>query len=282
MSQHVIERSVVQVKPVHGRIVAGFDGSIGSAAAVEWAAREAVVRRATLQVVMGRVIPDAIDFYGIGARQSLDLSTLSERIVECFPDLEIDVESTVLDPRDVLLDRAQSADLLVVGSDRAGGARRVLHGSVPRTAARRSPCPVVVVTRPGGLSPIRRIAIGVDGSNPASTALVWAAEAATLHDAELVVVHGWDRSGPRTDAQRIIDESVALCRAHTDAPVSGQLFDGDGATALISASLEADLIAIGSRGRSGFKTLLFGSVALSVAENSRCPVAITHPRPRSI
>jgi nucleotide-binding universal stress UspA family protein len=38
---------------------------------------------------------------------------------------------------------------------------------------------------------------------------------------------------------------------------------------------------VGSRGRSGFKTALFGSVALSLAEDAHCPVVVTHPTLRS-
>jgi nucleotide-binding universal stress UspA family protein len=58
------------------------------------------------------------------------------------------------------------------------------------------------------------------------------------------------------------------------------LVDGSPAAAIIRVSRDADLVAIGSRGRSGFKTALFGSVAMSVAEQAACPVAITHPRLR--
>jgi len=41
----------------------------------------------------------------------------------------------------------------------------------------------------------------------------------------------------------------------------------------------ASLLVLGSRGRSGFKTLLFGSVALQVAAHAQCPVWILHPQP---
>jgi nucleotide-binding universal stress UspA family protein len=59
------------------------------------------------------------------------------------------------------------------------------------------------------------------------------------------------------------------------------LVDGSAGPTLIQLSQNADLIAIGSRGRSGFKTTLFGSVALTVAGHADCPVAVTHPRLRT-
>jgi nucleotide-binding universal stress UspA family protein len=44
--------------------------------------------------------------------------------------------------------------------------------------------------------------------------------------------------------------------------------------------MNADLIAVGSRGSSGYKTMLFGPVARFVLANADCPVAVIHPRVR--
>ena len=110
--------------------------------------------------------------------------------------------------------------------------------------------------------------VGVDGSSAAGAAVDWTCEEATIHGADLRVVHAVDRGADWSDAQYLLDLAVAECRARTDVIVSGLL------------SRDADLIAIGSRGRSGFKTALFGSVALTVAEHADCPVAVTHPRLR--
>jgi len=60
--------------------------------------------------------------------------------------------------------------------------------------------------------------------------------------------------------------------------VVGQLIEGSASEVLIDASRGADLLAVGSRGRSGFKTMLFGSVALFVVEHATCPVAVSHPQ----
>jgi nucleotide-binding universal stress UspA family protein len=268
------------VDAMHHRIVAGFDGSIGSAAAAEWAAREAIARGSPLQIVMAQTVANAVDYYGVGARRTTDLQRLAARFDCLYPTLALDLITTVADPRDALLTRAQSADLLVIGSHESGAARRLLFGSVERTAARRSPCPVVVVTGRSELRPIHRIVVGVDGSSASDAALIWAAREADLHRAELVVIHAWDRIEGRTAAHQVIDTAMGVCASLTKSPVRGTVLDGDGVTALTMASMDADLLAIGSRGRSGFRTMLFGSVALAVAERSSCPVAVTHPQPR--
>lgn len=281
MSQQVAARSERSLSSRHNRILVGFDGSMGSAAAAEWAAREAIARGSSLQVVMAQTMDDAVDFSGIGARQTSQLRRLAAQFERLYPGLELDLVTTVADPRDALLAAAQQADLLVIGAHESGAVRQLLFGSVERTAARRSPCPVVVVKGNGARRPIHRIVVGVDGSSAADAALVWAARECDVHQAELIVIHGWDRAECRGDAQQVVDEAVRVGQGLTESPVRGELFDGDGTPALVAASLDADLLAIGSRGRSGFKTILFGSVALAVAEQSACPVAVTHPQPRA-
>jgi nucleotide-binding universal stress UspA family protein len=282
MSQHVTVGSSVQLTTVRKRVLAGFDGSAGAEQAVQWAAREAARRGALLHIVMARTAPDGTDVTGVAARHSADLVSLAERISELYPLLDVDISSTVDSPRDVLLTEARSADLLTVGADHDGVAGRLLHGSVARTATRRSPCPVVVVRGDDVTRPIRTVAIGVDGSSAADAALDWAVEEAALHGASIVVVHAWEREGPLADAQRVLNDAVEECRRRAPGPVRGEIFNGDATTGLIAASLEVELLAIGSRGRSGFRTTLFGSVALAVAERAACPVGVTHPGPRPI
>ncbi len=174
---------------------------------------------------------------------------------------------------------AAAADLLVLGSSDELSGRSFLRRSVSGTAARRSPCPVVVVrgTRTGA---VRRIVVGVDGSSAAAAAVDWACEEATVHGAELCVVHVSARDVAQTEEERLLDEAMTECRERTNAIVSGLLVEGAAGPELIEVSHDADLIAIGSRGRSGFKTALFGSVALTVAENADCPVVVTYPRLR--
>ena len=50
--------------------------------------------------------------------------------------------------------------------------------------------------------------------------------------------------------------------------------EGDPTEALITASDEAELLVLGSRGRSPFKGLLLGSVCQGCAADTKCPVVI--------
>jgi nucleotide-binding universal stress UspA family protein len=265
--------------PVHGRVVVGFDASRGAYDVVEWAAREAESRVSSLRVVTCWAVPSDVDFYGVGARQASALADVVATVRREHPGLGVESVATHLDPREALIDEASKSDLLVIGSSEPGAARALLLGSVARSAARRSPCPVVVV-RGRGVRDVRRIVVGVDGSSASMAALDWACDEANRHGASLSLVHSWERLESRDLAADVLDDAVTEARARTATEVAGELCEGTPARSLARASRNADLVAIGSRGRSGFKTALFGSVALEVAEHAECPVVITHPRMR--
>jgi nucleotide-binding universal stress UspA family protein len=55
--------------------------------------------------------------------------------------------------------------------------------------------------------------------------------------------------------------------------------EGDPTEVLIQAAAEADLLVLGSRGRSPFKGLLLGSVTQGCAAGAACPVVIVKDRP---
>ena len=281
MSQHFEPLDSVFVPGPGGQVIVGYDGSATSAAALDWGAAEALARSSTLHVMMCSTPSDATDFYETGARRRGELHAAVVDLTTRYPGLNVESTATIGDPRDVLSQDAAPSDVLVVGASTGGVVKRLLLGSVPRDAARHSPCPVVVVHGRAGArsdrSVMNRIVVGADGSNAAETAIRWACTESGFHGADVVVVHGWEH-GSREDAQLIVDRAVEHCRSLTPNPVAGRLVAASPLDALVAASRDADLVAIGSRGRSGFTTMLFGSVALAVAEHAACPIAITHPR----
>jgi nucleotide-binding universal stress UspA family protein len=56
--------------------------------------------------------------------------------------------------------------------------------------------------------------------------------------------------------------------------VTAEASRGTGGLALIDASLTADLVVVGRRGRGGFSELLLGSTSSEIAAHSHAPVAI--------
>ena len=260
-----------------GRVLVGFDGSAGAAFAVEWAVREVAVRGSSLRVGSSALHPTCLDRRRVDDRQEQRLSRLLCELRDEHPSLVVELIATHDKWRDDLIEEAGDADLLVLAASNHESAEAVLLGSLARRALRRSPCPVVVV-RGARNGPMRQIVVGVDGSSAAGAAIDWACHEANLHRASLLlVIHSRERDISRAEAGCVLDLAVNECRARTGARIRGVLVEGSPAPALIDASRTADIVAVGSRGSSGFKTALFGSVALSVAEGARCPVAVTHP-----
>lgn len=134
-------------------MVVGVDGSPNSRAALDFAAREARLRGAVLDVVMTWTLP----FTGSG---TWDLSQMPdpepieashrEQLEEMIA--ETDTEGVEVRPRlarddatSYLTDVAEGADLLVVGRRGHGGFVGLLLGSVSQKLAAHAPCPVAFV-----------------------------------------------------------------------------------------------------------------------------------------
>jgi nucleotide-binding universal stress UspA family protein len=267
------------------RVVLGLDAESTQSSMVEWAALEAIARSAALQIVTSSVA--SWSSASCTARHGPALREAVAATRERHPLLSIEQTAVRLDTQNELVDTAASADVLIVGEPYLGISPHRLLDSTAGVAVRRRSCPVIAL-RGQQRQPLRRIAVGIDDSNAAASALDWAADEADRHGAELIIIHAWQRLGQtlrsvdrdRGKAQRILDDAVDHCTTRMGRAVSLELVDGPPAVALTAASMNADLIAVGSRGSSGFKTMLFGHVARFVLANADCPVAVIHPRVR--
>ena len=142
------------------------------------------------------------------------------------------------------------------------------------------------------------IVAGVDGSAAAREALRWAAGEASLRGARLVVVHAWSffPAAPLGDPGMVPMPSVDLpgqLEAERDAELAGldaavadvlgagstveaekRLVEGDPGEVLVAESEGAELVVVGSHGRSGIRAALLGSVSRHVVEHATCPVVV--------
>ena len=136
-------------------IVVGVDGSPSARAALSWALTEAAAHDSVLRVVN---VYDLAPYVTIGAISTppddeFALKTsraLLEELTEEADDngVEIELLATSGAPARTLLDAAEHADLLVVGSRGLGTVRRLLVGSVSQQCVYHSTCPVAVVRPP--------------------------------------------------------------------------------------------------------------------------------------
>ncbi len=136
-------------------ILVGVDGSSPSKAAIRWAVQHAKLTDGVVRALIAWEYPAF-------ARWESDFLSPEEFAEPAREVLAVTVESTVeasdrklVVRQDVvhehsaraLLDAAEHADLLVLGSHRRRGRFRMRHGSVSRVCVRRSQCSVVLVRR---------------------------------------------------------------------------------------------------------------------------------------
>lgn len=138
------------------------------------------------------------------------------------------------------------------------------------------------------------IAVGVDGSPASSAAVTWAAAEAVRRDDELVVIHAYDwrvlgaraqvagtyAESARTRAEAVVEAAIAQARAAAPGvKVRGEASLGPASSALLTASADAHMVVVGSRGRGGFASLLLGSVSQQVATHAKGSVVVVRGRP---
>jgi len=145
---------------IPGRIVVGVDGSPSSRAALAWAVDQAALTGASVEAVIAWHYPVMFGSvpFGPGPLENGDFgewaaNALSDAIKETAdPDGPVKISATVREgnPAQALLDAADGADLLVVGSRGHGGFAEALLGSVSEACVHHAQCPVVIVRRTNG------------------------------------------------------------------------------------------------------------------------------------
>jgi nucleotide-binding universal stress UspA family protein len=136
-------------------IVVGIDGSDGAARALRFAAQEASLRGTDLRIVAVWNIPAAY-YAGEAMAPSIpveqferSMRAIAERQAdECldnYPNLETSLVVAEGTPSQVLVEKSERADMLVVGSRGLGGFRGLMLGSVGHQCAHHANCPVVIV-----------------------------------------------------------------------------------------------------------------------------------------
>jgi nucleotide-binding universal stress UspA family protein len=202
-------------------------------------------------------------------------------------------------PATALVDEATrfGADLVMAGSRGHGRIASLLLGSVSAEVVDQSPCPVLVSRTPS----IGRIIFATDGSvsSAAAEAVLptwpiferlpihvvsvadvvepWHTGIAPTMYRQVVEAHAQDLAEAQAEHTRIAEEATSRLRA-SERQAEAAMRTGDAAAEIISAIAElgADLVVIGSRGRTGLSRVVLGSVARNVLQGSTASVLIVH------
>jgi nucleotide-binding universal stress UspA family protein len=129
------------------------------------------------------------------------------------------------------------------------------------------------------------IVVGVDGSPYGDAALRTALTEAEEHGGQVTAVFAWQvpfTSFPglfnRTDleqaAKEFLIEKISAVAPSPKVPVLPLVAEGDPAEALVTAANDADLLVLGTRGRSRLAGFLLGAVSARCAAAAACPVLL--------
>lgn len=297
------------------RILVATDGSAPSEMAIDLVADTPWPKGSSIHVVRAIDISGAVFGGPWGPMPAVDTGVVDsagrglaqEHLDACRERLQrpgIEVDCRVYEGRagDVIVEAAADwgADLVVVGSRGHGTIESMLLGSVSSEIIDHAPCPVIVA-RGGGIG---RVVLAWDGSACASVAAdlltrwqalfassairvvsvadvvpEWTAvsdghvEGGVLddYDAHLLEVRG--------EHDKLADDMASRLRS-VGLDATAERRDGDPATEIVAAAKawRAELIIVGTHGRSGLRRLLMGSVARNVLHHAACSVLVTRER----
>ncbi|MCS7174001.1 MAG: universal stress protein [Armatimonadetes bacterium] len=207
-------------------------------------------------------------------------------------------------PREAILQAAAEtrADLICMGTHGRSGISRLLFGSVAQHVVIHSPVPVLTVRQAVANTPeVRTVLVPVDFSPASDAALPWAELLARTFGARIVLLHvveltyeelsafsEWAGGEPLVEAvlraaeERAREELRARAGRLQDAEVLLHTAFGT-ATARhripeVAREVSADLVVMGTHGRTGVERILFGSVAEHVVRTSPVPVLTVRHR----
>jgi nucleotide-binding universal stress UspA family protein len=280
---------------LYERIVVGVDGSAAGVEALDQATRLLAPGGSLLGAVVcdlsvalqggpggGAIVEqlqrDAVDVKAETQRALAGVENAETRVIEGSPAGGL-----------LALAEAEHATLVAVGSHGRSRAAGILLGGVATTLLHEAPCAVLVARPPDEPDAFpQTIVAGVDGSPQSLAAAEVAAELAERFDASLQLVVATEGKAVDADGLAAIQSlespllAVAGSRASRGprgsslhAPVVDRI-DQSPVEALLAASLRADLLVVGSRGRHGLGAL--GSVSERVGHRARCSVLVVRGR----
>lgn len=138
-----------------------------------------------------------------------------------------------------------------------------------------------------------KIVVGVDGSAGSIAALHWAYQEAQLRKCRLEIVSAWHfpvavsmpgmmampapedlQESTRNGLLKVLRQEGISAEGPVE--VTTAVGEGIASSLLLSASEDADLLVVGSRGHGGFGGLLLGSVSQQCVTHASCPVVVVH------
>lgn len=274
--------------PITG-VLAATDLSVQGDGGLERAASLAAAHAAKLTVV--HVVDEALP-----AKLAKRLQGDAERVIRerlaTLPEVEIDLRIPIGKPHSSILALADEIDasLLVLGAHRSARLTDLFRGTTAERVVRFGHVPVLLVRTPPTAA-YERVLVGMDFSTHARRAMVFARHLVPGSRVLLVHAHHLPYQGLIVDADadgRAAAASVEWARQQAEAefeklvtetpsdatPPKYLLREGDARSVLREEvrRMQADLLVLGTHGRTGVAHALLGSVTEDMLAQSPCDV----------
>lgn len=256
-----------------------------------------------LNVIHSKLWPsDFMDVEAFAETQSQAARIFVKSMAERLTAAGIEASGAVIEgyPRTSIVEYARDwkADLLACGSQGHSSLTNLLVGSVASSVIRNAPCSVEVVRPPSPNAGTKsqegmRILVATDGSSSSAAAVRSIAARPWPQGTEVLVMSVADLTFPETawffnqDVLKQVEENLieiakeAVKEAKEELNQAGlktvtAVQRGNPKELILSHAREfgADLVVVGSHGRSGFDRALQGSVSEAVALHAPCSVEV--------
>lgn len=199
----------------------------------------------------------------------------------------------VADPSTEILERGEMANMVLMASHGRGGLGRWLMGSVATKVTRGATVPVLVVSAkciaisPEHTPKMETIMVAYDGSPAAERAVFRAASlargfGATLHlyegVSQVAMHHQVVAEANRTNLLRATETARAMAGSLQGVRTHVEVREVTVSTGIVEYAdeISADLVVLGSHGKSGLARWMIGSETEQVLQEAHCPVLIIH------
>ncbi len=137
------------------------------------------------------------------------------------------------------------------------------------------------------------VVVGVDGSAASNAAVFWAAHEAAMRNVPLTLVHMLNPIVPtypqlptpsgvavwqKDDGHDVLEHAVKIAQdaLSTDRtiPITSEVKASSPVPTLVAMSGDAEMVVVGSTGRSAVERVLLGSVSSGLLHGAKCPVAV--------
>lgn len=180
------------------------------------------------------------------------------------------------DPHKAIVEEAhkRTVDMIIIGKRGTTGLAKLLLGEVAAKVIGYAPCKVLVVPREAQIQ-YRTILVGTDGSRHSEAAASEAVGIAKRCGSRIIVLSSAHGEADLKDAQANVDKVLEIARTE-GVPAEGATPVGNSYQTIVEVAggRGADLIVVGTYGKTGLMQMLMGSSTERVIGLAQCAVLV--------